>query len=91
MDSRGLRFRELSERLAAMGVAMKPPAVNRRINRGNFTAGFFLMCLEAMEARFEVSAEQQMPGQGLAKESLGDPLSPFEEIFARSRADKPSN
>ncbi len=57
MESRGWGFRQLSEQLATVGADMTAPAINRRINRGNFTAGFLLMCLEAMGAKLEVRSD----------------------------------
>lgn len=74
MDSRGWGFRQLSEQLATMGIDMTAPTVNRRINRGNFSAGFLLMCLEAMEARFEVRTDEPTPGQHVANRLPGSPI-----------------
>ena len=54
MEHRGWRFRELSDGLASLGVVMAPAAVNRRVNRGNFSAGFLLMCLEALQAEVDI-------------------------------------
>jgi len=40
-----LSYRELSERLSAIDVSISPTLLNRRINRGNFSADFLLLCL----------------------------------------------
>lgn len=43
-------YRELAEGLeAGFGVEISAVALNRRINRGNFSAGFLLMCLEVLK------------------------------------------
>lgn len=47
---RVLNARQLSELLAERGVEIEPKALSRRINRGSFDAGFFLMCLTALGA-----------------------------------------
>lgn len=43
-------YRELAEGLEAeFGVKISTVALNRRINRGNFSAGFLLMCLNVLK------------------------------------------
>lgn len=41
-------YRELAAALNAVGVRGNGPTINRRINRGNFNAGFFLACLAVL-------------------------------------------
>ena len=96
MDSKDWTYRQLSEQLACMGVDMSPPAINRRINRGNFTAGFLLMCLEAMGTRFEVYPEDGSP-QSVQPKGAGKtakpqkPVDALEAIFDGWGAKKPSD
>lgn len=49
LEERGFGYKELAERLGNFDLTMTPTAVNRRINRGNFSAGFLLACLQALE------------------------------------------
>lgn len=56
MMKRGWGYKELSEALRTMGIIRSAAAINRRINRGNFTAGFFLACIVAM--RFELDLRE---------------------------------
>lgn len=56
MMKRGWGYKELAEALRTMGITRSAAAINRRINRGNFTAGFFLACIVAM--RFELDLRE---------------------------------
>lgn len=49
MREKGWGYAELSEALKAQGIRRSPSVLNRRINRGNFTGGFLLACVAAME------------------------------------------
>ena len=49
MKSRNWGYRELAEALKAQGVKRSAAVINRRINRGNFPAGFLLACLYVLE------------------------------------------
>lgn len=51
---RGWGYRELAEALRSQGIGRSVAVINRRINRGNFSAGFFLACLQAMGGELEV-------------------------------------
>lgn len=44
----GVDYDELSRRLKQAGVVIPPNILNRKINRGAFSAEFFLECLEAI-------------------------------------------
>lgn len=48
---RHLSYRDLAERLTAMGISESERNVTNKINRGTFTAAFFLQCLEALECK----------------------------------------
>lgn len=48
MRERGWGYGELSEALKPLGIKRSAAVINRRINRGNFNAGFLLACLQAM-------------------------------------------
>lgn len=48
MQQRAWGYRELAEALNAVGIRGSGAVINRRINRGNFNAGFFLACLAVL-------------------------------------------
>lgn len=48
MAMRGMRYTGLAEALKGMGVTETATQLNRKINRGKFSAAFFLQCLVAM-------------------------------------------
>ena len=48
MKQREWGYRELAEALNAVGIRGNGPTINRRINRGNFNAGFLLACLSVL-------------------------------------------
>ena len=50
MKRRGVTYRQLSEHLAGMGIHETEKNLNNKISRGGFTAGFFVLCLEAIGA-----------------------------------------
>lgn len=54
LKRRNLGYRELAEKLTAMGVPETERNIANKISRGGFTAVFFVQCLEAIGAR-EVS------------------------------------
>lgn len=54
MIRRGWGYRELSEALRAEGINRSAAVINRRINRANFTAGFFLACARALNYEIEL-------------------------------------
>lgn len=45
---RNMSYEDLSQKLAAVGVEETPKNLSNKIARGSFTAGFFVMCLEAI-------------------------------------------
>jgi hypothetical protein len=51
MEREGLGYPELSSRLDKMEVNIEAKALNRRINRGKFSAGFFLACMGALDVK----------------------------------------
>lgn len=57
---RGLQTtRQLADLLAGKGVVIAPKTLSRRINRGAFDAGFFLMCLDVLAIdRIEFAGKQ---------------------------------
>lgn len=56
---RGLNARQLSELLAEKGLEVEPKTLARRINRGAFDAGFFMMCLTALgTVKIDIQAER---------------------------------
>jgi hypothetical protein len=48
---RDVSYRELVERLAAMGVKESESNIANKLSRGTFTAAFFIQCLEAIGCR----------------------------------------
>lgn len=51
MRERGWGYQELSDALQPLGIKRSATVLNRRINRGNFSAGFLLACLEVLQAK----------------------------------------
>jgi hypothetical protein len=45
---RQLTYAELAERLAAIGVTDNERNISNKVNRGTFSAVFFLQCMEAI-------------------------------------------
>lgn len=50
LKRRNLGYRELAERLKALGIEETDRNIANKISRGGFSAVFFLQCLEAMGA-----------------------------------------
>jgi hypothetical protein len=50
LKRKNVGYRELAERLAAVGVHDSERNIANKISRGSFTAVFFLQCLEAIGA-----------------------------------------
>lgn len=48
---RNLNYEQLAEKLAEMGVKDTGKNLSNKIARGGFTAGFMIMCLEAIGAK----------------------------------------
>ncbi len=48
LKRRNMGYRELAEKLTAMGIPESERNIANKISRGGFTAVFFLQCLEAM-------------------------------------------
>src|ERR1700730_339073 len=51
MTRRGVTYEQLSEKLAAIGIADSPVNLRNRVARGKFTATFLVQCLAAMGVR----------------------------------------
>ena len=50
LKRRGVGYRELAEKLTAMGVPETERNIANKISRGGFTAAFLLQCLKAIGA-----------------------------------------
>lgn len=50
LKRRGVSYRELAEKLTAMGIPESERNIANKIARGGFTAAFFLQCLVAVGA-----------------------------------------
>lgn len=51
LKRRGVTYRQLAEKLEAMGVHETERNLNNKISRGGFTAGFLVQVMEAIGAR----------------------------------------
>jgi hypothetical protein len=51
LKRKGVSYRQLAERLEAMGVHETERNINNKISRGGFTAVFFVQCLVAIGCR----------------------------------------
>ena len=47
LKRRNIGYKQLAERLEAMGIHESERNINNKISRGGFSATFFLQCLEA--------------------------------------------
>jgi hypothetical protein len=50
LKRRGIGYRDLAEKLTAMGIPETERNIANKISRGGFTAAFMLQCLEAIGA-----------------------------------------
>lgn len=48
LKRRNLSYKDLAEKLAAIGVSETEANIKNKISRGGFTAVFFVQCLEAI-------------------------------------------
>ena len=48
LKRRGLSYKDLAEKLTAIGVSENERNLNNKISRGGFSAAFLLQCLEAI-------------------------------------------
>lgn len=48
LKKRGIGYRELAEKLTAMGIPETERNIANKISRGGFTAAFFVQCLSAV-------------------------------------------
>jgi uncharacterized protein YgbK (DUF1537 family) len=48
LKRKNIGYKELSEKLAEMGVELSERTINSKISRGGFTAVFFVQCLAAI-------------------------------------------
>ncbi len=51
LKRRNMSYRQLAERLEAMGIHETERNINNKISRGGFTAVFLLQCMEAIGAK----------------------------------------
>jgi hypothetical protein len=51
LKRRGVGYRELAEKLTAMGASETERNITNKISRGGFSAAFLLECLEAIGAK----------------------------------------
>jgi len=51
LKRRGVSYRELAEKLTAMGIPESERNIANKISRGGFTAAFLLQCLAAVDAQ----------------------------------------
>lgn len=51
LKRRNLSYKELAEKLSAIGVIDTESNIKNKISRGGFTAVFFVQCLKAIGAR----------------------------------------
>ncbi|HWX75868.1 MAG TPA: DUF6471 domain-containing protein [Candidatus Acidoferrales bacterium] len=47
----GVNYRELAERLRALGLDENERNISNKISRGGFTAAFFFQCMQAINCR----------------------------------------
>jgi hypothetical protein len=68
LKRRGIGYRELAERLTALGTPETDRNIANKISRGGFTAAFFLECLIAIGVRqLQLDAEQHCSSAPLSR------------------------
>lgn len=56
----GLGYGDLTQQLAELGLPLTQAVVCRRVNRGHFSGGFFLLCMQALQAtRIDFEGERR--------------------------------
>ena len=50
LKRRGITYAELAEKLKAVGFSDNERNIANKISRGSFTAGFFMLCMDAIGA-----------------------------------------
>jgi hypothetical protein len=48
MTRRGISYKDMAERLAALGIEEKEANLRNKVSRGGFSAAFFVACLSAI-------------------------------------------
>ena len=51
LKRRNISYKQLAEKLEAMGIHETERNINNKISRGGFSAAFFLQCLEAVDCQ----------------------------------------
>ena len=51
MAKRSLTYKQVSEKLAEIGVVESEPNIRKKLSRGTFSAVFLIQCLEAIGCR----------------------------------------
>lgn len=51
LERKGVKYKELSEKLKKIGVEETPGAINSKINRGSFSFVFFMQCMKVLEVQ----------------------------------------
>lgn len=51
LTKRNLTYKQLSEKLAEIGVSESEPNIRNKLSRGSFSAVFLIQCLEAIGAK----------------------------------------
>ena len=51
LKKRGLTYNELTDKLKNIGIIEKVENIDTKINRGTFSATFFLQCLKAIDCK----------------------------------------
>lgn len=74
LEKNGVNYEELSHRLKKVGISIPPTILNRKINRGTFSAEFFVECLVALGVEELRLKGKSVPRQVPAMQSLADGL-----------------
>lgn len=68
MNAQQIGFKELVQRLAHLGVHETAAGASRRLNRKSFSAGFFLLCCQALEINTVNLGELRLTKRGLDRQ-----------------------
>jgi predicted amino acid-binding ACT domain protein len=69
MQRSGVGFKELSRKLAELGIEVQGPQLSNKVNRGVFSFVFFLQCMRALDTDYiRIRDEQAASSKKSVKE-----------------------
>lgn len=91
MNAQKVGFSELVERLAALGVRDTAGGISRRLSRKSFSAGFFLLCCQALELSYLDLERLRLTKLGLERQNKLEEKALREAVARRGPKRKPTH